>query len=75
MRLNPVLDELAKEQQGLLKIYKINVQSDNQLAAQFQVQGIPALFLFQNGVKISSKNGFLPKKQLLDWIMANIPLD
>lgn len=72
VRLNPVLDEIAAENAGVLKIVKINVQEDQHLATQFGVQGIPALFLFNNGKKINNTSGGQPKDTLLSWIFSSV---
>ena len=68
LRLNPLLDELAYEKRGLLKIVKVNTAIEQSLAAGFQIRGVPALFLYQNGKKMGEMAGALPKKQLEEWV-------
>ncbi len=72
MRLNPVLDQLAEENQGKLKIVKVNVQSEQHLAFQFGVRGVPFLTLYHNGRRIADLPGAVPKDRLVSWIDAHL---
>lgn len=60
----PVLDQLATETTGRLKVAKVNVDENPRLAAAFQVQAIPTLVLLQNGVKRDEIRGALPQAAL-----------
>ena len=58
-QIGPALEELSVEMEGKVKIVKINVDNDQQAAAQLGVRGIPALFIFKDGqpiCKAGSKN-------------------
>ena len=61
--LSPILDELAEENPQI-KIGKINVDEEPELANQFQVMSIPALFILQNGKVVAQSVGVKPKMQL-----------
>lgn len=67
-----MLDEIAKEKAGIIKVVKINTQFEQQLAAQFHVRGIPALILFQNGNKLNQISGAMAKPQLIQWIEGSL---
>ena len=56
--IGPVLDELAKEYAGTVKVAKVNVDEEPALANTFGVRGIPTLFVFQNGKTTSQMVGF-----------------
>jgi thioredoxin len=71
MRLSPVLDQIASEKAGMLKVAKVNAQTEIQLAEQFGIQGVPNLVLFQNGKKIAELPGAVPKEQLEQWISSS----
>lgn len=60
----PVLDQLAAENRGRLKIVKLNVDENPGKSAAFQVQAIPTLILFDRGQKREEIRGALPKAQL-----------
>ncbi len=72
--LSPVLDQIAAEKAGTLKIAKINTDSNQQLAFDFSIQGTPYLILYQGGKKISEVAGALPKNQLISWIESSLHL-
>jgi len=60
----PVLDQLAAEAMGRVKIAKLNVDENPRMAAAFQVQAIPTLILFDGGQKRDEMRGALPKAAL-----------
>lgn len=60
----PVLEELAREHAGKLRIVKINVDENPQVSQNFSVRSIPTLMLFQNGRPVDTMVGALPKGQL-----------
>jgi thioredoxin 1 len=64
----PVLDELATDYDGRLKICKLNVDSNTQTAPKFGVRGIPTLIVFKNGAVAGTKVGALSKSQLAAFI-------
>ena len=68
----PVLDEIAGEYQGRLKIVKINVDDNGATAAKFGVRGIPTLALFKGGSVAATKVGALSKSQLTAFIDSTI---
>ena len=60
----PVLEEIASEKGDALKIVKLNVDDNQQTAAQFEVLSIPTLILFKHGQVAAKVIGALPKKRL-----------
>ncbi|MFC2543401.1 MAG: thioredoxin [Aggregatibacter sp.] len=68
----PVLDELAVEFAGKVKIVKINIDDNQVTPAQFGVRSIPTLLLFKDGKPVASQVGALPKNQLAAFINQNI---
>jgi thioredoxin 1 len=60
----PVLDELAGEYQGKVKIAKINVDEQQGLAAQFRISAIPTLLIIKNGQVIEQAQGAKSKRDL-----------
>jgi len=71
-QIAPVLDEVAKQYEGRLKIAKINVDENRQVPAKFGVRGIPTLMLFKNGNVEATKVGALTKSQLTAFLDSNI---
>jgi thioredoxin 1 len=61
----PVLEQIAAEQTGKLKIVKLNVDENQETPMQFGVTGIPTMILFKDGAMLERIVGFMPKPQLL----------
>lgn len=68
----PSLEEIATELQGKVKVAKINIDENPELATQFGVRSIPTLLLFNNGEIVSNMVGAAPKSRLSDWIKDGI---
>lgn len=66
--LTPVLEEIAKERAGRLKIVKINTEEEPGLAAKFKIRSIPSLLLFRDGKLIDQVAGARSKQELTGWI-------
>ncbi|MFA5658985.1 MAG: thioredoxin [Candidatus Omnitrophota bacterium] len=64
----PVLEELATLYEGRCKIMKVNVDENPDLAANYQISSIPALFFFKKGKMVDQVLGALPKKSLEEKI-------
>jgi thioredoxin 1 len=60
----PVLDEIAAEYDGRIRIGKVNIDEDQELAAQYGVRAIPTLLLFKGGVVAEQMVGMRSKKDL-----------
>ena len=68
----PILEEVAKDYEGRLKIAKINVDENQAVPAKFGIRGIPTLMLFKNGNVEATKVGALSKSQLTAFLDSNI---
>lgn len=68
----PVLEELAEEYNGKLKIAKLNIDENPETAPKYGVRGIPTLILFKNGQAEGTKVGALSKSQLATFIDSAI---
>jgi thioredoxin 1 len=68
----PILDEVAKEYNGKLKIAKLNVDDNVEVPKKYNIRGIPTLMLFKNGNMEAMKVGALSKSQLTAFLDSNI---
>ena len=68
----PVLEEVAGDYNGRLKIVKMDVDKNSETPVKFGVRGIPNLIIFKNGEVVDSKVGALAKSQLIEFIDDNI---
>ena len=69
----PILEEIAVEYEGRIKITKIDVDQHNQMAMQLGVQSIPTLVLFKNGQTVERLVGAMPKERLLSRVLPHLP--
>ena len=64
----PALEEISAELQGKVKIAKVNIDENPEIAAQYGVRSIPTLMLFKDGAVADTKVGASPKTALSSWI-------
>lgn len=62
--MTPVLEQLAKENEGRIRIIKVDIEQNRAWAADQKVRGIPAFQIYQSGQKVEQFTGGYPKKQL-----------
>ena len=62
--LAPVVAQIAEEQAGKVKVGKINVDEQQELAAQYRVMSIPTLIVFKGGEAVAQSVGVQPKEQI-----------
>ena len=63
--LAPILEEVDAELAGTVKVAKINIDEEEELAAQFRVMSIPTLLLFKNGEVVNKSVGLAPKEEVV----------
>lgn len=66
----PIVDELAVEYEGRVKVGKVDVDSEQKIAADYGIRSIPTLLIFKNGELADQVVGAVPKKQLVDKLEA-----
>ena len=62
--LAPIVEEIAREREGSLKVGKVDVDEQPELAARYGIMSIPTLLLFKNGEVAGTAIGFRPKEAL-----------
>jgi thioredoxin 1 len=70
--ISPILDEIASEYTGKIKVAKLNIDDNPQTPPKYGIRGIPTLMLFKNGNVEATKVGALSKSQLTAFIDSNI---
>ena len=63
--LAPILEEVDAELAGTVKVAKINIDEEEELAAQFRVMSIPTLLLFKDGEVVNKTVGLAPKEEVI----------
>lgn len=68
----PILDEVAKDYAGRLKVAKLNIDDNQKVPGEFGIRGIPTLMIFKGGNAEATKVGALSKSQLTAFIDSNL---
>ena len=68
----PILEELAREKEGELKIAKVNVDQNGRIAQSLGIISIPTMILYKNGKPVERIVGALPKQRLLSQIEKHL---
>jgi len=68
----PILDEIADEYDGRLKVAKLNIDENPNTPPKYGIRGIPTLMMFKNGQVEATKVGAVSKSQLTAFIDSNI---
>ena len=68
----PALEELSGELDGQVKIAKVNIDENPQIAAQYGIRSIPTLYIFKGGEVVDQMVGAVPKGKLSDWMKGAI---
>ena len=69
----PVVEELARQYQGKIKVAKVDVDANQRIATQYRIQSIPSLYIFKGGKIVEQLVGAVPKHQissLIDGVLA-----
>lgn len=70
--LSPIVDEVANEISGKMKVVKVNIDENPNAPTKYGVRGIPTLMVFKGGELIDTKVGGMSKAQLNDWLNSVI---
>jgi thioredoxin 1 len=63
--LDPVVQDLASDWDGKVKVFKLDVDENPSVAINYQVMGVPTLMLFKNGEPVERVTGYMPKDRLV----------
>ena len=70
--LGPILEEISNDLKDQLKVVKVNLDENQDLAMKYSIRSIPTLLLFKEGELIDTKVGLLPKSDLVEWLDSKI---
>ncbi|MDN8594271.1 MULTISPECIES: thioredoxin [unclassified Corynebacterium] len=71
-KLSPILNEVAEELDGRVKIAKVNMDDERTLGALYQVLTIPTVIIFKDGQKVDEFNSLRPKGEILSRVQPHI---
>jgi thioredoxin 1 len=66
--LSPIVDEVANEVAGKMKVVKVNIDENPNAPTKYGVRGIPTLMIFKDGELVDTKVGGMSKTQLNEWL-------
>ncbi len=66
--IGPAIEQLAGEVEGKAKVYKVDVDADPDLASEYGVMSIPAVFVFKGGKVVDQQIGMAPKEKYADML-------
>ena|SRR3990167_6801131 len=70
--ISPIVDEIAKEYAGRLKVFKVNVDENAEIPAKYKIRGIPTLLVFVDGNVVATHVGVTSKSQLMAFLDEHI---
>ena len=70
--IQPLLERLANQKAGLVKVVKVNIEREPSLANRFHIRATPSLLVYRNGKLIDELYGAYPEPQMQAWIEAAI---
>ena len=71
-QLTPIMEKAINKTNGKAKLVKINIDENQQIAAQLRIQSIPAVFAFKDGKPIDAFQGVIPENKIIEFIEKNL---
>ncbi len=71
-KLSPILDEVAQQFDGQVKVAKIDVDAERTLAMMYQVMSMPTVMVFKGGRKVDEFIGLRPKNEIVERVQAHL---
>ena len=71
-QLTPLLEKVVNNSNGKVKLVKINIDENQQIAAQLRIQSIPAVFAFKDGRSVDAFQGVIPEKKIVEFIEKSL---
>ncbi len=68
----PVVEEIANENAGKLKVVKVDVDSNPETSMKFSIRSIPTIMIFKGGKVVEQLIGAMPKKNLMDKLLPHL---
>jgi thioredoxin 1 len=70
--MSPIVEQVASQYNGKVKVIKVNVDSNQAAAAQYRVQGVPTFILFRQGQQVWRQSGAMPANVLAQAIQQHV---
>lgn len=73
--IGPIVEEIAKEYEGKLKVGKVDVDSNPEISMQFGIRSIPTLMVFKGGKVVEQIIGAVPKRNLMEKVLPHVSVN
>lgn len=70
--LTPIIEQIAEEMSDKIKIVKMDIDANPEVASSLGIRSIPTMMIFKEGKEIGSKIGALPKNSIKEWIESSL---
>ena len=70
--LGPILEGISEDLKDKLRVVKVNLDENQDLAMKYSIRSIPTLLLFKGGELVDTKVGLLPKSDLVEWLSSKL---
>jgi thioredoxin 1 len=67
-QLSPIIEEIAVDLKGKIKVIKIDIDKNQKAAEVYQIKGVPTMILFQKGKQLWKQSGVMPKQNIIGMI-------
>jgi len=71
-QLTPLLEKVVNNSNGKVKLAKINIDENQQIAGQLRIQSIPAVFAFKDGQPVNAFQGVIPERKIIEFIEKSL---
>ena len=71
-QLTPLLEKIINKAKGKVKLVKINIDENQQIAAQLKIQSIPAVFAFKDNKPVDAFQGVIPERKIVEFIEKSL---
>ncbi len=73
--IGPIVEEIANEYKGKLKVGKVDVDNNPEISMQFGIRSIPTLMVFKGGKVVEQIIGAVPKKNLMEKVLPHVSVN
>jgi thioredoxin 1 len=70
--MSPVVDKIAKDMDGKLKVVKLDTDHSPDIANKYGIMGVPTLIIFKNGEPVTKKTGYMNEQALNDFVKPHV---
>jgi thioredoxin 1 len=70
-KLSPIVDKIAKEMEGKIHVFKVDIDKSPETSTKYSVRCVPTLMIFKDGKMVCKEEGLMSEEDLTEWIEEN----